>query len=419
MNKKCLSARRVFHAATALALMAALWVVAPAARAASFSVSNLNDSGTGSLRQALLDANASASTDDITFSLSGTISITSDLPNLAESVSINGSGQTVTLRASNTSQVLFINNGVVVSLNALTITNTTSNYGIGISNEGTLTVTNSTFTGNTGGSIMNEGIAKVTNSTFSGNAAGLNESGGIGNTGTLTVENTTFSNNTGTAVYNDGGTLHLKNSILANSSGVAGDCYSNTALATDVHNLIEQHLGCGTPVSTGDPMLGSLANNGGFTQTMALSTGSPAFNAGDNATCTATDQRGITRPQATTCDIGAYEVQASPILYATPGGMTSGTCESWANACELQYALSIAVSGQQIWAAAGTYTPGTTRADNFGLINGVAIYGGFDGAETSLSRARPRRQPHYPERRDRRGGHLRQCLPRRPRRWHR
>ena len=347
------------HAATVLALVAAMWVAAPAAHAASFTVSNLNNSGTGSLRQAVLDANASAGADNITFSVSGTISITSDLPNLAESVSMNGSGQTVTLSASNTSQVLAINNGVVVSVNALTITNTTGVYGTGISNEGTLTVTNSTFTGNTGGGIMNEGTATVTNSTFDSNDDGINGSGGIYNTGTLTVGNTTFSNSSGTAVYNDGGTLHLKNSILANSSSVVGDCYSTLTLATDVHNLIERHVGCGTPVSTADPMLASLANNGGFTQTMAISAGSPALNAGDNATCAATDQRGIVRPQATTCDIGAYELQIAPILYATPGGMTSGTCESWANACELQYTLSIVVSGQQIWAAAGTYTPGS------------------------------------------------------------
>src|SRR5262249_54041260 len=35
---------------------------------------------------------------------------------------------------------------------------------------------------------------------------------------------------------------------------------------------------------------------------------SPAFNAGTNASCASTDQRGVSRPQGVNCDIGAYEV---------------------------------------------------------------------------------------------------------------
>jgi hypothetical protein len=61
-----------------------------------------------------------------------------------------------------------------------------------------------------------------------------------------------------------------------------------------------------------DPLLGSLANNGGPTRTFALLAGSPAIDAGDDATCNAApvsglDQRGIARPQGAHCDIGAYE----------------------------------------------------------------------------------------------------------------
>ena len=58
-------------------LLAMMWTLAgPAvsvARAASFVVTNLNDSGPGSLRQAILDANAATGQDTITFSTSGTI----------------------------------------------------------------------------------------------------------------------------------------------------------------------------------------------------------------------------------------------------------------------------------------------------------------------------------------------------------
>ncbi len=351
------------------------------ARAASFTVSNLNDSGAGSLRQALLDANAASGTDSITFSVGGTITVLSDLPGIADSVSIDASGHSVVLASANTSQVFSINNGVVASLNALTISNATP-VGAGVYNEGSLTVTNSTFTANAGGGIVNKGMLMVGNSTFSGNPGG-----GIYNynSGTLTANNSTFSGNAGSGIDNEGGPLHLKNSILANTSGAGWDCYSTVAPTTDLHNLIENNYGCGTPVSTADPVLGSLANNGGYTQTMAIGPGSPAINAGDNATCEGTDQRGIPRPQGTTCDLGAFEYQIPPVIYATPGGLTSGACESWAHACELRYALSIALGGQQIWAAAGTYTPGVTRSATFALQDGVALYGGFTGTETLLS----------------------------------
>ena len=58
----------------------------------------------------------------------------------------------------------------------------------------------------------------------------------------------------------------------------------------------------------GIPMLGPLANNGGQTQTMLPQAGSPAIDAGNDANCPATDQRGVSRPQGVHCDIGAVEL---------------------------------------------------------------------------------------------------------------
>jgi hypothetical protein len=59
-----------------------------------------------------------------------------------------------------------------------------------------------------------------------------------------------------------------------------------------------------------------LANNGGPTQTRALVVGSPAVDAVSAATCPPpeSDQRGVTRPQNTTCDMGAFELE-----FAQPG----------------------------------------------------------------------------------------------------
>ncbi len=54
-------------------------------------------------------------------------------------------------------------------------------------------------------------------------------------------------------------------------------------------------------------MLQPLAQNGGFTKTMALLLASPAVNQGNLTYCVAQDQRGITRPQGPGCDLGSYE----------------------------------------------------------------------------------------------------------------
>ena len=84
---------------------------------------------------------------------------------------------------------------------------------------------------------------------------------------------------------------------------------------------------------------------------------------------------------------------AGRIVYvkASAGGRGSGT--SWADAMTRLYdALSYASSGDQIWVAAGTYKPfydSPARSDTFQLKDGVAIYGGFAGTETSLGQRNP------------------------------
>lgn len=186
-----------------------------------------------------------------------------------------------------------------------------------MNNEGTVTVQNSTFSGNVapanslGGGIMNnQGTVTVQNSTFSGNSAGAG--GGIRNWGTLVVTNSTFSGNSASLVgagiahdYSGGVLMSMSNTIIANSSS-GGDCYNYHSVPLNNHNLIEDSS-CG-PTLSGDPLLGSLADNGGPTWTFALLPGSPAIDQGDAATCPATDQRSMPRPQGGVCDIGAFEV---------------------------------------------------------------------------------------------------------------
>jgi hypothetical protein len=103
----------------------------------------------------------------------------------------------------------------------------------------------------------------------------------------------------------------LTNVIIANSTG--GDCYGTLHIESS-HNLIANEFEICGLVHNNDgnvigfsPNLAPLDDNGGFTKTHALLAGSPAINAGTSIGCPATDQRGIARPQGTTCDIGAYE----------------------------------------------------------------------------------------------------------------
>lgn len=79
-----------------------------------------------------------------------------------------------------------------------------------------------------------------------------------------------------------------------------------------------------------------------------------------------------------------YPYPYSLVRHVVPSdGMDNGECDSWATACDLQTAITIAISGDEIWVAAGTYIPhASDRTISFVLKNGVAIYGGFTGTET-------------------------------------
>jgi len=71
------------------------------------------------------------------------------------------------------------------------------------------------------------------------------------------------------------------------------------------------------------------------------------------------------------------------MVRASAAGLGNGT--SWNDAfINLQDALTAAVTGvDEIWVAAGTYTPGALRTDSFQLVANVAVYGGFNGTETA------------------------------------
>jgi CSLREA domain-containing protein len=202
-------------------------------------VTNTNDSGAGSLRQALLNANATAGADTITFAGSvftdatpDIITLTSGQLTISDDVTIVGIGASkLTVSGNNASSVLEITGtGTDVSIDGLKIANAndviygsilldsnaslnltnsivSDNRGAvgGIFNRGNLSLINTTVSGNQGsslgGGVFNTGTLSLTNSTVSGNSASLYRlfnayGGGIFNTGTLKITGSTVSNNT-------------------------------------------------------------------------------------------------------------------------------------------------------------------------------------------------------------------------------
>ena len=156
-----------------------------------------------------------------------------------------------------------------------------------------LTVADGRSSTNSGGGLLTEqGTVKVTNSTFSENSVS-SDGGGI---------------------YNERGTATLRNTIVAYSPS-GGNC---AGAITDGGYNIDDATSCGfteqqDSLPSTDPLLADQpAFNGGPTKTIALLKGSPAINAipkGENGCTTEikTDQRGVSRPQGSGWEMGAFE----------------------------------------------------------------------------------------------------------------
>ncbi len=372
------------------ALLMVLALLLPcAAYGATITVTNLNDSGAGSLRAAIASA---SSGDTINFSgVIGTITLSTGTLTINNGGTITGPGANLlTISGANAVPVFTIYAPGTVTLSGLTIANgsntangggidhiytaaalivsdcafidnTTTAGGGGIANGGALTVQNTTFSGNSaaagGGLFNNGGTSTVENSTFTGNSSSGGPGGNIFNNGTMTVASSTVTGSTNDGILNNGGqTITVTNSIVAGN--VAGDCD-----------------GCGTQVANnligGTSALGPLQYNGGSTQTMMPLLGSPAIGAGSSGTPDV-DQRGFARPISGSTDLGA--VETNYLAVNTLNDSTdSGICGSGAT-CSLRDALGIASSnnsGDVIFQAGltGTITLGGPAPTIYGNVN--------------------------------------------------
>ena len=265
-----------------------------AASADTITVINTNDSGPGSLRQALVKANDG---DTINFdsSLNGQrITLTSGQLSVDKDVTISGPGaKNLAVDGNRLSRVFYINPDKTVTIDGLTVaTGHTFGNGGGIFNDAAaLTVTNCVLSGNSadsyGGGIGNQdGAVTVTNCVLSGNSA--YSGGGIRNEGTngsamLAVSNSTISSNSaagggGIANLTSGGsaTLTVTNSTISGNSGdydggdgIANYAYEGDATLTITNSAIS---GNGNPGSLPGGGVSNLADGSIATLTITNST---------------------------------------------------------------------------------------------------------------------------------------------------
>jgi hypothetical protein len=344
--------------------------------AATVTVTNTNDAGSGSLRQAILDASPN---DSIVFDIPTndpgyyaptgvyTINLTSGRLAIGKKLTISGPGANLlSVQHSGSTEdfvfeiITFVNatisgltiangsNGGVFNLGTLTLTSVTLSGNVSVNLAGaifnggsaTVTLSNSTVSGNSanaGGGIYNLGVLTLVNSTVSGNSARVDTGGGIFNLGTVTLTNSTIAANSavgggagagGGGIANFSGTVNARNTIIALNTATLGSPDFFGTLTSQGYNLIgDTSFTMITGTTTGNqlnvnPLLGPLQDNGGPTFTQALSSGSPAIEGGSSSGSN-TDQRGLARPvdspvinNATDgdgSDIGAYEVQADQL----------------------------------------------------------------------------------------------------------
>ena len=275
------------------ALLAAIVVGTTARQAEAGTVSSLADSGPGSLREAIASAPPG---DTISFSVAGTITLTSGELLVAKNLTIAGPGPgNLAVDGNHASRVFHIDSNTVVSISSLTITNgffagtdLPTDSGGGIYNHlAALTVTNCNIIGNvssnstgipgsgqfsgTGGGVANDyGTLTVIDCTLRANVAGggsgggdyLGAGGGIYNNATATVSNSTLSDNSaneaGGGIFNanagliSNATLRIANcTLIGNSAGTRGGGIFNSGFGGNATLTIANSTLIGNSASEG------------------------------------------------------------------------------------------------------------------------------------------------------------------------
>lgn len=286
----------------------------------TLTVINLNDSGTGSLRDAVTTANADNSGDTINFASNlagGTIRLTSGQLSISGSMTITGLGANqLTIDGgwdgvtgdSVGSRIFDVTASAVnVTISGLTLThgNASTLGGGAISNEGQLRLDHDVMTvnsasGGNGGGVLNNATLISGSCTISGNVSDFG--GGVNNvtSGIWTSYNDTIANNTvkksGGGVLSKGNWISTNDTIAGNSAINGGGGVGNTGVFKAINTIISGNSvgdlsGVISNTTTSNLVGGTvsqilatdaigkpvLANNGGSTQTIALIYGSSAI----------------------------------------------------------------------------------------------------------------------------------------------
>jgi len=379
---------------------------------ANLVVTNSNDSGAGSLRDALAVAcPGSTVTFDMTSGhVTSPITLTGGELLIDRDLRITGPTSTnLSVTGNDSSRVFDISSGHRVAISNLTITGGKADSGAAIRSQGNLTISNSTLTGNhttgeggggaldiTGGSLF------MINSTISGNAA-EGDGGGLHNQSALaTLINVTITNNRADSNNdgsgNGGGIFQASSQLNLRNSLVAGNFKGNGASTSDVavsqvaepfasissHNLIGLDDGSsgllpninllGSVANPIDALLGPLADNGGATATHLLLPGSPAIKAGintlegGNQTVLARDQRGFDRVVEGPIDMGAVEVS-----YAISAGSDTPQSAVIGNAFASPFQVTVTESGSGRPGIPVTFTAPTSGASGSFSASAVVL----------------------------------------------
>ena len=254
----------------------------------------------------------------------------------------------------------------------------TGNFGGGIahfnqtSSASQLEINNSALDNNvslqSGGGLFVSGALvsfQATNVTVAHNTATTQGGGGLFvASSNATLTNVTFNANisvatAGNSIENSStapGTITLKNTLV-----VGGSCAG--AIGDGGGNLQYPDTSCGATIATANPELGLFGYNGGLTPTYPIGENGPAHNAARNAACPASDQRGVLRPQFDSCDIGAFEWGAKPVLTAIEPTSTLALSPEFTLTVRGENLLAEAPGSRVLWdgqVLATSYLSGTT-----------------------------------------------------------
>jgi predicted outer membrane repeat protein len=316
------------------------------------------------------------------------------------------------------------------------VTGTGQFYGGGLYNGGTVNLSNISFSNNTiayintdttlrfGAGLYNSGTANVYNSILWGNKRG-NECNDPLNSGTVgsSIVQGGFNGSRiflGEPLFENSpaDNLRLRPGSLAIDAGdntktsTATDLDNNTRVINNTVDLGAYEIQANTGLQINTVLPASITRGQEFTQQLTATGGNGVYtwnvNGGQIPNGLILGTNGLLSGTPTVVGNFDFSVIVSDgnifgskqfnlqitsgaarvYVHAAATGANNGI--SWSNAfTDLQQALAIATSGDEVWVAKGTYSPGNAVTSSFSMVNGVKIYGGFAGNENQLTERDP------------------------------